>query len=265
MQGLILINNNNSKNPKRTFGAEMQEIAGRSWKWDGRWICLLCLRALLVFLQFLLLMDMCPTWSLKTIPDNGESATSRGKGINVFLWENFWDHQTSFFEASLKFGVTLPVNIWHEDQIIPFLLAAALKAAPFPGVCRAASEKPPAPTEELPARAPVPSTLVCSWLKRGAQPWPRALASGCRGKGRWPMDLTRTALTYTSGFSASLCSQMILLIIFYLKPLYCSDSIFVPFGLDLHMLLLDLWRSFGSPVQSSRGLLAFPVSCVFQI
>lgn len=107
-----------------------------------------------MFLQFLLLMDVCLTCFLKTIPDKGGSATSLGKGINVFLWENFSYHQTSFFEASLKFGLTVPVHIWHKDQLIPFLLAAALNSAPFPGFCRSASYKALATLQELTARAP---------------------------------------------------------------------------------------------------------------
>lgn len=111
---------------------------------------------------------------LKTVPDNRDSATSLGKGINMFLWKNFSDHQTPFFEASLKFGVTLPVNIWHKDQIIPFLLAAALSSASFPGVCRLTRYKAPATLQELTVRAPcpycpAPNTLPCSWLRRGAQ------------------------------------------------------------------------------------------------
>lgn len=56
-------------------------------------------------------MDVCLTWFLKTIPDEGDSVTSLGKGINVFLRENFSYHQTSFFEVSLKFGLTVPVQI----------------------------------------------------------------------------------------------------------------------------------------------------------
>lgn len=159
-------------------------------------------------------MDVCLTCFLKTIPDNGGSVTSLGKGINVFLRENFSYHQTSFFEASLKFGLTVPVQIWHKDQIIPFLLAAALNSAPFPGFCSPTSYKPLATLQELTARAPCSfcpalNTLVCSWLKRGAQHWHRVWPVGAKGRegASWIcqelLSLTHLCEVW---FSASHCS-----------------------------------------------------------
>lgn len=183
----------------------------------------------------------------------------------MFLWKNFSDHQTPFFEASLKFGVTLPVNIWHKDQIIPFLLAAALNSASFPGVCRLTRYKAPATLQELIARAPcpycpAPNTLPCSWLRRGAQHhWVPREGKVPHGSAK---NCSHLHICVRFGFSAS-HSQVILLIIFHLNPLYSSDSVSVHSGLGLHLLLLDVSRCFGGPVQPSKGLLAFPVSCVY--
>lgn len=162
---IIIIIIKTNKPPKQTFGAEMQETAGRSWKWDDCWISLLCLRATLVFLQFLLLMDVCLTCFLKTILDNRDSATSSGKGINVFLWENFSDYQTSFFEASLKFGVTVPVNIWHKDQTIPFLLAAALNQV---SVGQPVTRLQPPFRSWLPELPVLPAQLQTPWFAHGS-------------------------------------------------------------------------------------------------
>lgn len=92
----------------------------------------------------------------------------------------------------------------------------------------------------------------------------RSLAQVCRcqAEGRIASYICQEVLSLTHlsvklRFSASHCSHMILLIMFHLNPLYYSDS-FLYLCISvlpcILTLLLDLSRTFESPVQPSSRL-----------